>query len=451
MSVEGVLLIVMFVFLFTGILAGVRIINVLICVPLLTAFIGVLSGDFDPLLLLAIPERIFGVISNQVLFAVPLFVLMGKLLEHSGLAEKMLLYAASLTRNEGRGLALSVLLTSVIIASATGIIGATITMLATIALPAMMRLNICERLSAGLICASGSLGQLIPPSIVLILLSDQISNAWIVAQRSAGNFSPEPISVAHLFAGALLPGLMLAGFYAVYVLFKTLRVSNNGQGKLSPDNELESGFSLLPLGVFMVILFVPVSILLGFATALEAASFGVAGTAIMMILSKQGQFQIAIKESVELTGVIFGIIIAASVLALVFRGLGGAERVEAGLLMIPGDAMGALVLVMALIFVLGFILEFIEITYIVIPIVAPVLFGLGVDPVWFAILVAVNLQISFLTPPLGIALFYFQSVSNIKAVELYKGVIPFIGLQILALIIVFIFPKLATGLPAILI
>ena len=202
---EGWLLSFMFLGVFAGILAGARIISALLFVPLLTAFVAIGLSSFDALLLYAIPERLFGILNNQILYAVPLFVLMGKLLEHSGLAEKMLLSIASLAKNKSRGLALAVLGTSVIIASATGIIGATITMLTAIALPALMRSGVSEKLSAGLICAAGSLGQIIPPSIVLILLSDQISNAWILSQREAGNFSPEPISVAHLFAAALFP------------------------------------------------------------------------------------------------------------------------------------------------------------------------------------------------------------------------------------------------------
>jgi len=450
MNVQDLLLVIMFLLVFGGILSGVKIIIVLMAVPLATACAGVVLGVFDSALLFAIPERIYGVMGNQVLFAVPLFVLMGKLLEHSGLAEKMLLSAAALTRNKGRGLSLAVLATSVVIASATGIIGATITMLATIAMPAMMRTGLPQKMSAGLICAAGSLGQLVPPSIVLILLSDQVSSAWITSQREAGNFSPEPISVAHLFAGALLPGLMLAALYALHVLYLTGGVRSQATSSGEPENHT-TDFSYSSFFVFCVIVSVPACVLLGLATAVEAAGIGVLGTASLMFFSGNAMFNRALKESVELTGVIFGIIIAASVLALVFRGFDGDTRVEAFLSLVPGDATGALLLVMAIIFLLGFILEFIEITYIVIPIVAPVLFALGVDPIWFAILVAVNLQVSFLTPPLGIALFYFQSVCDIRASELYRGIIPFIGLQILALMIVFIFPKIATWLPSILI
>lgn len=449
MSSQALLLILMFAGVIGGIFLGVRIVIVLILVPMSAGLLGIVSGDFDGALFYAIPERIFGIMGNQVLYAIPLFVLMGKLLEHSGLAEKMLLSIAGLSKNKGRSMALAVLATSVVIAAASGIIGATITMLAGIALPALLRAGVSEKISAGLICAAGSLGQLIPPSIVLILLSDQISNAWILSQRELGNFSPEPISVAHLFSAAIIPGLMLATLYALYLIL----IIKTDSSKQMEHSEIETAqFSWQALLVLGVILLVPLSIVFGLATAGEAASIGILGVLILMLRdSNFTVFKKALEETVTLTGVIFGIIIAASVLALVFRGLGGDEQVSSLLSTIPGDAMGALIVVMLVIFLLGFILEFIEITYIIIPVTAPVLFAMGVDPIWFAVLVAVNLQVSFLTPPLGIALFYFQSVSNIKALALYRAVLPFIILQILALLIVFIFPMLATCLPSILI
>jgi tripartite ATP-independent transporter DctM subunit len=449
MSIEAVLLILMFAGVIGGILIGVRILVVLMLVPLSFGLLGMALGVFDGALFYAIPERIFGIMRNQVLYAIPLFVLLGKLLEHSGLAEKMLFSIAGLSKNKGRSMALAVLATSVIIAAASGIIGATITMLAGIALPALLRAGVSEKISAGLVCAAGSLGQLIPPSIVLILLSDQISNAWILSQRNLGNFSPEPISVAHLFSAALLPGLMLAALYALYIFMVVKPDASQQQQNVTSEAKEFSWEALL---VLAVILLVPLSIVFGFATAGEAASVGVLG--VLILMSRRANltvFKKALEETVTLTGVIFGIIIAASVLALIFRGLGGDEQVTSLLSAMPGEAMGALIVVMLVIFLLGFILEFIEITYVIIPVTAPVLFAMGVDPVWFAVLVAVNLQISFLTPPLGIALFYFQSVSRIKAAALYSAVLPFILLQILALLIVFLFPMIATWLPSILI
>jgi tripartite ATP-independent transporter DctM subunit len=449
MSIEAVLLILMFAGVIGGILIGVRILVVLMLVPLSFGLLGMALGVFDGALFYAIPERIFGIMRNQVLYAIPLFVLLGKLLEHSRLAERMLFSISGLSKNKGRSMALAVLATSVIIAAASGIIGATITMLAGIALPALLRAGVSEKISAGLVCAAGSLGQLIPPSIVLILLSDQISNAWILSQRNLGNFSPEPISVAHLFSAALLPGLMLAALYALYIFMVVKPDASQQQQNVTSEAKEFSWEALL---VLAVILLVPLSIVFGFATAGEAASVGVLG--VLILMSRRANltvFKKALEETVTLTGVIFGIIIAASVLALIFRGLGGDEQVTSLLSAMPGEAMGALIVVMLVIFLLGFILEFIEITYIIIPVTAPVLFAMGVDPIWFAVLVAVNLQISFLTPPLGIALFYFQSVSRIKAAALYSAVLPFILLQILALLIVFLFPMIATWLPSILI
>ncbi len=445
----GLLLLLMFAGVISGIVCGARIIVVLMLVPLFFGLVGSSLGVFDSALFYAIPERIFGVIRNQVLYAIPLFVLMGKLLEHSGLAEKMLLSLTGFSKHKGRSLVLAVLGTSIVIASATGIIGATITMLAGIALPALLRAGVSEKISAGLICAAGSLGQLIPPSIVLILLSDQISNAWILSQRDLGNFAPEPISIANLFAAAILPGLLLAALYAAYLTF-VMRPSNiNLQVQ---KNEDLPPLSIEVLFIFGVILLVPLSIIFGVTTASEAASIGVFGTVILILRSlKPNLLKKALMETIELTGVIFGIIIAASVMALVFRGLGGDEIVSTFLFAMPGERTGALLMVMLVIFLLGFIVEFIEIIYIVIPVTAPVLFALGVDPIWFAVMVTINLQISFLTPPLGIALFYFQSVSKIKAMALYEAVLPFIILQILALLIVFAFPIVATWLPSILI
>lgn len=449
MSLQTALLILMFTGVIGGILSGIRILVVLMLVPMFVGLSGMAMGVFDGALFYAIPERIFGIMRNQVLYAIPLFVLMGKLLEHSRLAEQMLFSIAELSKNKARSLGLAVLATSVIIAAASGIVGATITMLAGIALPALLRAGVSEKTSAGLICAAGSLGQLIPPSIVLILLSDQISNAWILSQRDLGNFSPEPISVAHLFSAALFPGLMLAALYALYIFVVVKPDASQQPQNVTSEPKEFSWKALLVLGV---ILLVPLTIVFGFATAGEAASIGILGVSILMLKGANlAVFKKALEETVTLTGVIFGIIIAASVLALVFRGLGGDEQVSKLLSAMPGDAMGALMVVMIVIFLLGFILEFIEITYIIIPVTAPVLFAMGVDPIWFAVLVAVNLQVSFLTPPLGIALFYFQSVSKIKAMALYRAVLPFIVLQILALLIVFTFPIVATWLPSILI
>jgi len=451
------LLWLMFIGVFGGILGGIPVMLVLLGVPLLTAGAGILAGVFDPALLGAFPQRIYGIMGNQILYSIPLFILMGKLLEHSGLAERMLIAASGLFKNEARSLGYGVLLVAVLIAASTGIIGATITMLAAMALPAMLRSGLPEQLASGLICAAGTLGQIIPPSIVLIVLSDQVSNAYFASQQAIGNFAPAPVSVGHLFAGAIGPGLMLALFYALYIGVSMgqpakgpfISTPKTFSGKKPIQADFAPAMFLLPL---LLLIAVPGSILAGVATPTEAASLGVAGTLLLALFcGRLNALKPAISQSVEITGVIFAIVIGASMLSLVFRGFGGDQFVEAMLGAIPGGPGGALMVVMGVIFVLGFLLEFIEITYIVVPIVGPVLFGLGVDPIWFAILVAVNLQISFLTPPLGIALFYFKSVATTPTIVLYRGIIPFVVMQIIALMLVFIFPAIATWLPGVLI
>ena len=455
MTGSEILLVLMLTGVFGGILAGIPVVLVLFGVPLLAAGIGIAAGVFDPALLGAFPQRIYGIMGNQILYSVPLFILMGKLLEHTGMAQRMLKSASGLFKNRDLSLGFAVLLVSVLVAASTGIIGATITMLGAMALPAMLRSGLPESLSAGLVCAAGSLSQIIPPSIVLILLSDQVSNAWVSSQLEIGNFAPDPISVGHLFAGAILPGLVLAGLYALYLGFRLRSPPLQANDARVTDAENErnekSEFAIF-VPVLLLLFAVPGSILAGVATPTEAASFGVACTLVLgIVLGNTGCLKRAFVESVEITGVIFGIVIAASMLSLVFRGFGGEEIVDALLAAIPGDAAGALIAVMIIIFFLGFLIEFIEITYIVVPVAAPVLFSMGIDPVWFAILVAVNLQISFLTPPLGIALFYYKSVASTATATLYRGIVPFVILQILALTLVFIFPKLATWLPTVLV
>ena len=447
-------LILMFAATFGSIIFGVRVMLALIVMPLLIAGLAALFGSFDAYLLTAIPQRVFGILANPVLQAVPLFILMGKVLEHSGLVEDLLNSLAQPGSGNGMRLGFGVLLIAVVIAASTGIVGATITLLGVIALPAMLRSGLSEKLSAGLICASGSLGQIIPPSIMLVLLADQISNAWQASQRASGNFSVEPVTVGHVFAAAIVPGLVLAILYGIWFVFSIQNQSGNTPA--SPKNEADD-FAATPgyfhhLPVFIILLAVPATILFGFATATEAASLGAALAVLLMAIQKGAAFisprvSRVLTETLELTGVIFGIIFGASVLSLVFRGLEGDIYVEAILSAMPGEALGALLFIMLVIFLLGFIMEFVEIVFIVVPVAAPVLFVLGVDPIWFAVLVAINLQISFLTPPLGISLFYFQSVSDISAAKLYSAVVPFIVLQIIALGLVFIVPELATWLP----
>ncbi len=443
------LLILLFISLFAGIATGIPVMFALLGSSVLVAAIASIFGTFDPNLLYALPVRIFGIMENQILYAVPLFILMGKILEHSDLAERSLSAIAGLFGKPTRSsIAISVIGVSVLIACSSGIVGATITMLAAIAIPVMTKAEIRERLSAGLIIASGSLGQIIPPSIVLILLSDQISAAYLSTQRELGNFSPEPVSVGHLFAGALIPGLVLAAAYAIYVLIQ-LKKKNlvSGRSTEGPANKDWMG-----LAAMLALISVPASILLGFTTPTEAAGVGVALLFILTAVNgktdKLGKITL---QTLELTGVIFGIILAASVFALVMRGLEGDRLVQQALSALPAGQFWALLVVMGVVFLLGFIMEFIEITYVVIPVATPALFAIGVDPIWFAILIALNLQISFLTPPMGVSLFYYKSVADISTREVVRAVLPFIAIQLLVLLGVAAFPALAVWLPSVLV
>lgn len=521
-------LIVLGLALLGGILSGVPVLLAISGVPVLVAVIAALSGHFDLSFFGAFPQRVFGIMENPLLIAVPLFVLMGVLLEQSRLAEKMLLIMARFFGGSRSGLAYSVLIISALIAASTGIIGATIVMLGMISLPAMLRAGISPRLSSGLICASGTLGQIIPPSIVLILLGDQISNAYIQAQQKAGNFAPDPVSVGDLFAGAIFPGLLLVGLYGVYVFIhgkffdpqpSTEARDSGASGLAAPEKVTRAELLGVFLPPLLLIASVLGSILLGVATPTEAAAVGVAGTLLiaagsnenssaglkrlmiagavaaigLVVMKSTGLSAIdfssgtlainagslaaigaslvlvialgaaslqllrvkilitTIYQSINVSAMVFGIIVAASMLSLVFRGFGGDEVIEGLLNAIPGDKWAKLFAVMLVMFLLGFMLDFIEIIFIVIPIVGPVLLASDFHPVWFAILVALNLQTSFLTPPFGFALFYFRSVApkSIRTTDIYISIIPFVIIQLIAIGLLMVFPALATWLPSI--
>ncbi len=546
MHVSTPFLIILFGSLLAGILSGVPVMLVLLGVPLLVALVGALFGSFDPGFLQAFPQRVFGLTGNTLLIAVPLFIAMGVLLERSHTAERMLLVMARLLGGSARSLAFAVLIVSALIAASTGIIGATIVMLGLISLPAMTRAGLPLNLSSGLVCASGTLGQIIPPSVVLILLGDQISNTYLEAQHAAGNFAPEPVSVADLFAGALIPGLMLVGLYGLYVAVylkwrgtdsPTPPAVDGVAASAAPAAQVVPAAPVAPvapvaldndaiglpdelstavlLQVFLppllLILSVLGSILAGVATPTEAASIGAAGALLLAASNVSGKSAVAwlnlsvvialilllalnallpggirhhpaglviagcivlltvtgllvssaalwqrqvlqtvLRETVLVSAMVFGIILGASMLSLVFRGFGGDELIEDLLGNLPGGQWGTLLVVMLVVFLLGFVLEFVEIIFIVVPIVGPILLASDFDPVWIAILLALNLQTSFLTPPFGFALFYFRSVAppSLSTLGIYRAVIPFVVLQLLALCLVAMFPQLATWLPA---
>ncbi len=502
---------------FAAILSGVPVLLAISGAPTLVALTAAIFGGFDLVFFQAVPQRVYGVMTNSLLLAVPLFVLMGLILEKSGQAERMLKNLTLALGGNQSALALSVVLVSALIAASTGIIGATIVMLGTITLPALLSAGVNRHMSSGLICASGTLGQIIPPSIVLILLGDQVSNAYFEAQQEAGNFAPDPVTVGDLFAGALLPGLLLVLLYGAYVLVKLRRAAPAAPAAEPKETVSPSALfgNIAPtLGLIVAVLG---SILIGVATPTEAAGVGVAGAiliatagqggnaaraailcavlAVLLLgLRQAGLFGLdfsggriswttasvvsvmltvaafsllllsaasllrkdillpALGETVTITGMIFGIVMAASILSLVFRGFDGDVHVAELLNALPGGAYGMLVLTMLVIFLLGFILEFVEIIFIVVPIVGPVILQSDISPVWFAVLIALNLQTSFLTPPFGFALFYFRSVApaDIKTVDVYVSVIPFVLIQLLALAIVAVFPALATWLPTVL-
>lgn len=443
-------------FLAAGIslLAGFPVAFTLAGVALIFALIGIVTGSFDPSFLGAFPNRIFGIMSNETLIAVPVFVFMGVMLERSKLADQLLQALAQLMRKIPGGLGLAVMLVGTLMAASTGIVGATVVTMGLLSLPTMLRNNYDPSIATGSICAAGTLGQIIPPSIVLILLADVLSNAYQQAQLSMGIFSPETISVGELFAGALVPGLLLVSLYMVYLVlvafFKPFAMPAAEQ-VTGEDISLLTILSLLA-GPLLLIVAVLGSILMGLATPTEAAAVGATGA--MILASKQKQLSIktlreVVYQSAKVSAMVFMILIGASLFSLVFRGYGGDEYVQSLLTNLPGGKTGALLIVMLVLFLLGFILDFIEITYVVIPIVGPVLLAMGINPVWLGVMIAINLQTSFLTPPFGFSLFYLRGVAppEIVTSAIYKGVIPFIVIQLLMLGLLTLWPELATWLP----
>jgi tripartite ATP-independent transporter DctM subunit len=416
---------------------------------------GILTGYFDSGYLHAMPSRLFGIISNQTLIAVPLFVFMGVMLEKSKVAENLLTAMAQLFGKYRGGLAISVILVGMLLAASTGIVGATVVTMGLLSLPTMLKRGYSASFAAGSICATGTLGQIIPPSIALVLLGDVLSNAYQQAQLNMGIFSPDSVSVGDLFVGAIIPGMLLVGLYLLYVLLVTW-LKPQDAANIDPEtvnDHASIGALLKSLLPPLILIFVVLgSILAGFATPTEAAGIGAMGALILALNSRQLSFS-KLKEvtmsTTNVTAMVFLILIGASIFSLVFRGYGGEELIENLFESLPGGVFSAVLLVMLVIFVLGFILDFIEITFVVVPLVAPVLLAMGVDPIWLGIMIAVNLQTSFLTPPFGFALFYLRGVApkSVRTVEIYKGVIPFIIMQLLLLIAMSVWPNLVTWLP----
>lgn len=422
---------------------------------LLFAGIGIVSGHFDPSFLGALPNRLFGTITNTTLIAVPLFVMMGVMLEKSRVAEQLLGNMADLLGRLRGGLAISVVLVGTLLAASTGIVGATVVTMGLLSLPTMLNRRYDPKLATGVICATGTLGQIIPPSIALVLLGDILSSAYQQAQLNMGIYNPKTVSVGDLFIGALIPGGLLVLMYLTYLLVYV---------KLKPDSapQIESGKDTHPARVFAglippVLLIVAVlgSILIGVATPTEAAGVGALGASLLALgkgeLNRQRLRDVGL-STLGVTCMVFMILIGAAVFSLVFRGFGGEEQIHHLFENLPGGILGATAVVMLVIFLLGFILDFIEITFVVVPIVGPILLTMGVDPIWLGIMIAVNLQTSFLTPPFGFALFYLRGVAppSIRTGDIYRGVIPFVAIQLILLALMALWPQLVTWLPGLL-
>jgi len=522
--ITEIMVIAMFVGICGALILGYPVAFTLGGASLIFGGIAYLLGLFDPGYLPFFTNRVFGVMTSEVLIAVPLFVFMGVMLERSKVAEELLDTMAMAFGTLPGGLGISVCVVGALLAASTGIVGATVVTMGLLALPIMLRRGYDPKLATGSICAAGTLGQIIPPSIILVVLGDQISASYQAAQRTLGNFAPEPISVGDLFAGALIPGLMLVGMYITYQLF--IAIIRPETSPPVPRHELTGGLSPVEIRrrivralVAPVVLIVSVlgSILGGIATPTEAAAVGAVGATLLgglrvredlsptpiyiaaaslilllvetafldlrvgrtytpMIeqigiyvamvlcvgtayglivslarLARTEALTAVVQSTAKVTAMVFAIVIGAQLFSLVFRGIGGEELVHEFLTNLPGGVFGAVLVVMLIMFLLGFFLDFIEITFVVIPIVAPILLLMDINPIWLGIMIAVNLQTSFLTPPFGFALFYLRGVTppSVKTSEMYRGIIPFVIIQLVALCIIAAFPGLATWLPSV--
>lgn len=402
---------------------------------LLFAFLGVQFGYFDWVYLTAMSERTFGVMSNSILLAVPFFIFMGTMLERSRLAEDLLETIGLLFGPMRGGLAIAVVLVGALLAAATGVVGASVVAMGLISLPVMLRHGYSRTLASGVIAASGTLGQIIPPSIVLLVLADQLG-----------------VSVGDLFKGALLPGILLTVLYALYVAGITflkphLAPALPRQMRLEGRQQLGRKLLLVMLPPLALILIVLGSIFAGIATPTEAGALGALGAVLLAAVNRRLTLRAlreTTRETAKLTTMVVFLLIGATLFTLVFRGLYGDLWIEEHLTNLPGGTLGLLIIANAVIFILGFFIDFFEIAFIVVPLLAPAAAYLGIDLVWFGVMISMNLQASFLTPPFGFSLFYLRDVAppELKTSEIYRGVVPFILIQLLALILLILFPQL---------
>ncbi len=518
-----ILAISMFAFACIGLLGGYNVAFTLSGVSLIFAALGVVTGTFEPEFLLSLPGRIYPIITREILIAVPLFVFMGVMLEKSRIAEDLLESMGDLFGPLKGGLGISVVFVGALLAASTGIVGATVVTMGLLSLPTMLNRNYAPSLASGSIAASGTLGQIIPPSIVLVILGDQMSNAYQEAQRSFGLETSGVVSVGDLFAGALLPGLILVGLYAIYIsitayLKPSMAPSQDWPAGVSPWRFVRKTLTAMLPPIFLIIAVLG-SILSGYATPTRGAALGalgaillasyrtsetpmgrkaafiaalgfvflviidltgvdmrfdqndwtgkerlsvgialglaglaLIGTAFALVpLIKSKSLSEVSRTTMHITCMVFVILIGATVFSLIFRGFGGDELVGHLLESAPGGKWSALAIVMLVMFILGFFLDFIEITFVVVPLVAPPLLATGMDPIWLGVLMALNLQTSFLTPPFGFALFYLRGVAppEVTTTALYRGVLPFILIQFIVILMVILLPELATKLPAV--
>jgi len=421
------------------------------------AGIGAASGVMNLALLGALPARIFGVMSNDVLLAIPLFIFMGVMLERSRIAEDLLETMGRLFGALPGGLGFSVIVVGVLLAAAKGVVGATTVTMGLIVLPTMLRHGYDKALAAGTVAATATLAQIFPPATVLVLLGDQLSNSYQAAQLEEGNFAPLTVSVADLFAGAIIPGLALVLLYLLYLIGVAIFFPQKSPA-IAPDPDAPRGFALarrliaVLIAPIALILAVLGSILDGVATPTEAASVGAVGAILLAALRSgvTGLLMPVMVRTTQIASMIFVILIGATLFSLVFRGLGGDTMVERALTNLPGGVAGATLAVMAALFLLGFVMDAFEIIFVVVPIVAPVLLKMpGVDPVWLGVMMAVNLQTSYMHPPLGPTLFYLRGVAppEVTTRHIYLGIIPYVLIQLAMLVALWFLPALATWLP----
>ena len=428
-------------------------------VSILFAGLGVLSGNFDAAYISLIPNRIYGVLVNQNLFAVPLFVFMGSMLEKSRIAEDLLKNMALVFGRIPGGLGISVIVVGMLLAASTGIVGATVVTMGILSLPTMLNTGYRPSLACGTLCATGTLGQIIPPSICLVLLGEVISNAYQQSQLNHGVFAPDFVSIGDLFAGAIIPGLLLVLAYAAYVFTVALfRPHDVPQVELDHTKltKSEIGFALMKGLLPPVLLMIAVlgSILVGIATPTEAAGVGALGAILLALAKRELNVKVLHEVAIattRITSMVYLILVGATIFSSVFRGFGGDLLIEQLLTDLPGGVIAATVIVMLVIFLLGFILDFIEITFMVVPLVGPILLAMGLNPIWLGVIIAVNLQTSFLTPPFGFSLFYLRSVApdTITTGEIYRGVIPFVIIQLGLMLLLALQPGLVTWLPSV--